>query len=126
MEMSGKIRHILMMAICGLLLSLPAYAQSDIKGKVAELQTEMYRLFYQDDSVAFRKVISDLMEATKKADDDVVFYRAWGNLSIYESTHQRRTHALEIARKMESYAQEHNSIFGQYTAIHVTGTVYQQ
>ena len=60
--MSGKIRHILMMAICGLLLSLPAYAQSDIKGKVAELQTEMYRLFYQDDSVAFRKVISDLIE----------------------------------------------------------------
>jgi len=115
-----------MMAICGLLLSLPAYAQSDTKGKVAELQTEMYRLFYQDDSVAFRKVISDLMEATKKADDDVVFYRAWGNLSIYESTHQRRTHALEIAREMESYAQEHNSIFGQYTAIHVTGTVYQQ
>ena len=83
-----------MMAICGLLLSLPAYAQSDIKGKVAELQTEMYRLFYQDDSVAFRKVISDLMEATKKADDDVVFYRAWGNLSIYESTHQRRGHSL--------------------------------
>ena len=76
--------------------------------------------------MALRKAIADLMEEAKKAGNDEVFYRAWGNLSVYESTHQRRTHALEIAREMGAYAQEHKSVFGEYIAKHVIGTVYQQ
>lgn len=118
-------RHILTI-VCSLLLPLSLLAQNTTSPKVAALQTEMYRLFYQEDSVALRKAIADLMEEAKKAGNDEVFYRAWGNLSVYESTHQRRTHALEIAREMGSYAQEHKSVFGEYIAKHVIGTVYQQ
>lgn len=118
-------RHILTI-VCSLLLPLSLLAQNTTSPKVAALQTEMYRLFYQEDSVALRKAIADLMEEAKKAGNDEVFYRAWGNLSVYESTHQRRTHALEIAREMGAYAQEHKSVFGEYIAKHVIGTVYQQ
>lgn len=118
-------RHILTI-VCSLLLPLSLQAQNTTSPKVAALQTEMYRLFYQEDSVALRKAIADLMEEAKKAGNDEVFYRAWGNLSVYESTHQRRTHALEIAREMGAYAQEHKSVFGEYIAKHVIGTVYQQ
>lgn len=118
-------RHILTI-VCSLLLPLSLLAQNTTSPKVAALQTEMYRLFYQEDSVALRKAIADLMEEAKKAGNDEVFYRAWGNLSVYESTHQRRTHALEIAREMGAYAQERKSVFGEYIAKHVIGTVYQQ
>ena len=118
-------RHILTI-VCSLLLPLSLLAQNTTSPKVAALQTEMYRLFYQEDSVALRKAIAELMEEAKKAGNDEVFYRAWGNLSVYESTHQRRTHALEIAREMGAYAQEHKSVFGEYIAKHVIGTVYQQ
>lgn len=118
-------RHILTI-VCSLLLPLSLLAQNTTSPKVAALQTEMYRLFYQEDSVALRKAIADLMEEAKKAGNDEAFYRAWGNLSVYESTHQRRTHALEIAREMGAYAQEHKSVFGEYIAKHVIGTVYQQ
>ena len=114
------------MAFCALLQPLSVQAKEAVTPEVKKLQTEMYRLFYMDDSIAFRETVSDLMEETKKANNDEVFYRAWGNLSIYESTHQRRTHALEIAREMGAYAQKHKSVFGEYIAKHVTGTVYQQ
>ena len=124
-EMFRQRRYVLTM-VCSLLLPLSLLAQTPTSAKVKALQTEMYRLFYQDDSLALRKTISDLMEEAKNTGDDEIFYRAWGNLSVYESTHQRRTHALEIAREMGDYAQEHQSVFGEYIAKHVTGTVYQQ
>ena len=118
-------KHILTI-VCSLLLPLSVLAQNTTNSKVTALQTEMYRLFYQEDSLALREAISNLMEEAKAIGDDEVFYRAWGNLSIYESTHQRRTHALEIAREMGAYAKAHKSVFGEYIAMHVTGTVYQQ
>lgn len=122
-----SVKNHILMTVCALLLPLSAMAQTTITSpKVAQLQTEMYRLFYQDDSLALRQTISELMEETKKAGNEEVFYRAWGNLSVYESTHQRRTHALEIAREMNDYAQKHKSVFGQYIAIHVMGTIYHQ
>lgn len=96
------------------------------KTKIDQLQTEMYRLFYKEDSISFRKVTDELKAVCQEAGNDEVFYKAWGNTAIYESTHQRRTRALEIAREMEEYAEKQNSIFGQYTAIHVMGAVYHQ
>ena len=122
-----RIKNHILIAVCSLLLPVSVLAQAATASpKVKELQTEMYRLFYQEDSLALRQTISDLMEEAKKTNQEEIFYRAWGNLSIYESTHMRRTHALEIAREMGTYAKEQKSIFGQYTSIHVTGTVYQQ
>ena len=120
------IYNICFCVITALLMPLTMMGQTADEGEIKRLQTEMYRLFYQEDSLAFRQTVSELMDATKKSGNDELFYRAWGNNSIYESTHQRRTHALEIAREMEAYAKAHKSIFGQYTAMHVTGTVYQQ
>ena len=122
-----RIKNHILIAVCSLLLPVSVLAQATTASpKVKELQTEMYRLFYQEDSLALRQTISDLMEEAKKTNQEEIFYRAWGNLSIYESTHMRRTHALEIAREMGAYAKGQKSIFGQYTSIHVTGTVYQQ
>lgn len=100
--------------------------QGGDKGRIEALQTEMYRLFYQEDSLQFRKVVNELKAECEKAGDEEVFYKAWGNYAIYESTHQRRTQAQALAKEMADYAEQHNSIFGQYTAMHVLGTVYHQ
>ena len=105
---------------------LYALAQNGNNARIEELQTEMYKLFYKEDSLQFRQVVNELKDECKKAGNEEVFYKAWGNYAIYETTHQRRTQALALAREMEDYAEEHKSIFGQYTAIHVLGTVYHQ
>ena len=113
--------------ILGLLMPVAGNAQqTSSNAKLEQLQTEMYRLFYKEDSLAYRKVLEELKEEALRVGNDEEFYKAWGNNAIYESTHQRRTQALAIAREMEDYAEEHKSIFGQYTAIHVMGTVYHQ
>ena len=119
------VKRILLGFMICVLAPLQTWAQQDEnKTRIDELQTEMYRLFYQEDSLQFRKVVNELKAECEKAGNEEVFYKAWGNYAIYESTHQRRTQAL--AKKMADYAEQHNSIFGQYTAMHVLGTVYHQ
>ena len=94
--------------------------------KIEHLQTEMYRLFYKEDSISFRNVIDELKTECQKTGNEEVFYKARGNYAIYESTHQRRTKALEIAREMKDYAESQSNTYGQYSAIHVIGAVYHQ
>ena len=60
------------MAFCALLQPLSVQAKEAVTPEVKKLQTEMYRLFYMDDSIAFREAVSDLMEETKKANNDEV------------------------------------------------------
>ena len=120
--MPMKLPRRLFAAICLVLLAMPALADDQI----SQLEQEMYRYFYTEDSLNFHKTTALLKEACLKAGDETSFYRAWGNMAIYEATHQRRTHALGIAREMEDYAEAHKSTFGTYTAIHVMGNVYHQ
>lgn len=101
-------------------------AQTVDKEKLEALQSEMYRLFYSEDSLSFYKVVGELKDACLAAGNEQVFYKAWGNHAIYESTHQRRIHALEVAREMRAYAEEQESIYGLYTSTHVTGSIYHQ
>lgn len=91
-----------------------------------ELEREMYRLFYTNDSLTFREVVGKLKSECEASGDEQLYYKAWGNMAIFEATHQRRTNALQIAREMEGDARQKKSIFGQYTAIHVMGVVYHQ
>lgn len=103
----------------------PAIAQ-DGYNSIEELQTQMYKLFYTEDSLNFYQTIEELKDQCLMAKNEQGFYKAWGNHAIYESTHQRRNHALEIAKQMKAYADEEKSTFGTYTAIHVMGSIYQQ
>lgn len=104
----------------------PAIAQGSGYNSIDELQTQMYKLFYTEDSLNFYQVIGELKNQCLMAKNEQVFYKAWGNHAIYESTHQRRNHALEIAKEMKTYADQEESTFGTYTAIHVMGSIYQQ
>lgn len=96
------------------------------EANIDQLEHEMYRLFYSEDSLKFRQAVSELKKASLAAGNEQKFYQAWGNEAIYECTHHRRTHGLQIARQIYDYADQHNSAFGKYTAIHVSGTVYHQ
>lgn len=115
--------RLLLLVVCTVLAMQPIHAAGS---DTDELEREMYRLFYTDDSLAFRNVTGRLKQACEAGGNEQLMYRAWSNEAIFEATHQRRTHALEIAREMEEHAQKQNSVFGQYTAIHVMGVIYHQ
>ena len=123
--MSTCAKRVFAVLMGGLLMPLTVAGQIG-RSQLDALQTEMYRLFYTEDSVKFRQTVTDLMAAAQQAGDMEVFYKAWGNKSIYESTHKRRTKALDIAREMEDDAKSRDNVFGRYSAIHVMGSIYHQ
>jgi len=123
--MALKKRYLTMLFLT-LAYALPACAQNASKDRLQDLQSEMYRLFYTNDSLKLRETIEQLKKACQETGNEQLFYRAWANNAIYESLHQRRTHGLEICREIEKYAKGQESIYGQYAALHTFGTVYHQ
>ena len=115
-------RKLLFALIVTLLLPQTVAASAAID----DLEHEMYRLFYTEDSTAFRETVARLRQTCEAEGNEKLYYRAWGNLAIYETTHRRQTHGLEIAREMEQYAKQHESVYGTYSAKHVMGAVYHQ
>ena len=88
------------------------------------LQAEMYKYFSTTEQKKFMEVTELLKEKSLAAGDEQTFYRAWGNQAIYLSLREQRTKAKEVVGDMRQYANEHKSHFGEYTALHVLGSVY--
>ena len=65
------------------------------EANIDQLEHEMLRLFYSEDSLKFRQAVSELKKASLAAGNEQKFYQAWGNEAIYECTHHRRTHGLQ-------------------------------
>ena len=108
--------------ICSLLLtfacltSLSAVAKDD--QHLTELQAEMLRLISTPDRDKFTQVTEQLKAECQKRGDERLFYTAWGNQSTYEATHQDYMKAEEIANKIAAYAEDQNSYWGHYIALH--------
>ena len=102
---------------------MSAQAQS-LHKEIEQLQTDMYKYFSTPDQDKFMEVTEQLKAKCLEVNDEQLFYKAWGNQAIYLSTHEQRTKALKAVKEMKEYAHEHNSYFGEYTALHVQGAAY--
>lgn len=92
--------------------------------EIKELQSEMYKYFSTPEQETFMEVTERLKEKCLEYNDDQTFYKAWSNQAIYLATHEQRIKAMETVKEMKLYASEHDNLFGEYTALHVEGTVY--
>ena len=112
-----------LLAIFFLLGTLSVQAQG-ADPETEDLQAEMYKYFSTPEQEKFMEVTEKLKKRSEATGDEQTFYKAWGNQAIYLATHDQRTKAMEVVNKMKLYAGEHNSHFGEYTAMHVQGSVY--
>lgn len=78
----------------------------------------MLRLISTNDREKFTEVTEKLKTESQKRGDERMFYTAWGNQSAFEATHQNYVRAEEIADKIADYAEDQNSYWGNYIALH--------
>ena len=112
--MRRKIDYLLLPLIC--LISLNAMAQGNLN--MTKMESEMLRLISSPDKDAFMQVTEKLKAECQKQGNERLFYSAWGNQSTYEATHQNYMQAEEIANKIAAHAEEQNSYWGSYIALH--------
>lgn len=112
--MMRRIVVFLFAALC--LNNTSATAKDDLH--LIRLQSEMLRLISTNDKDQFIEVTEQLKKECQKTSNERLFYTTWGNQSTYEATHQNYLKAEEIARNIETYAEDQNSFWGNYVALH--------
>ena len=115
--MSYQLKHLKLyiLLICSFFaLGMRAAANDEL----IRLEAEMLKYMDSNDREAFMQASENLLEASKKAEDERTFFKAWGHQGIYEATHQYYESAFEIARKMIDYARQEGSIYGEYAGMH--------
>ena len=112
--MKQKIYYLLLTFAC--LMSQPTGAKEDLH--LTKLEAEMLKLISTPDRDKFTEVTEQLKSESQKQGDERLFYIAWGNQSTYEATHQDYVKAEEIADKIADYAEDQNSYWGHYIALH--------
>jgi signal transduction histidine kinase len=93
---------------------------------LTKMQSEMLRLIDSDDKEKFTEVTEQLKAECQKVGDERLFYIAWGNQSTYEATHQNYAQAEEISRRIADYAEDQNSYWGNYIALHTKAVIALQ
>ena len=78
----------------------------------------MLRLISTPDREKFTEVTEQLKAECHKQGDERLFYIAWGNQATFEATHQNYMKADEIASQIADYAEDQNSYWGNYIALH--------
>ena len=104
----------LLSVVC--LMCLSALANDNLQ--MMKLQAEMLRLISTPDKDQFMEVTEQLKKLAQEQGDERVFYTAWGNQSTYEAAHQNYMKADEIASQIGDYAEDQNSYWGHYIALH--------
>lgn len=112
--MRRNIKFLLLPLFC--LICLKTVAQEN--AQMIKMESEMLRLISSPDKDAFTEVVEALKAECQKQGNERLFYTAWGNQSTYEATHQNYMLAEEIADKIAAYAEEQNSYWGNYVALH--------
>ncbi len=85
---------------------------------MVKLQSEMLKLISTNDRDRFMDVTEQLKAECLKQSNERLFYTAWGNQSTFEATHQNYVKADEISDKIADYAEDQNSYWGNYIALH--------
>ena len=78
----------------------------------------MLRLISTTEKEQFTDVTEELKKLSQEQGNERLFYTAWGNQSTYEAAHQNYSAADEIADEIAEYAEDQNSHWGYYIALH--------
>lgn len=78
----------------------------------------MLRLISTTEKEQFTDVTEELKKLSQEQGNERLFYTVWGNQSTYEAAHQNYSAADEIADEIAEYAEDQNSHWGYYIALH--------
>ena len=112
--MNQKRFFLVLSAIC--LMCLPTLAKDDLH--MTKLEAEMLRLISTTEKEQFTDVTEELKKLSQEQGNERLFYTVWGNQSTYEAAHQNYSAADEIADEIAEYAEDQNSHWGYYIALH--------
>ena len=104
--------------------ALPAMAQDN--KELMRLQSRVLQLISTNERESFAEVSELLKEESLKIGDERAFYKAWSDQAVYEATHQDYRRAEEIADVIGEYAEDQNSYWGHYTALHTKAVISLQ
>jgi signal transduction histidine kinase len=103
---------------------LPAMAQDN--KELMRLQSRVLQLISTNERESFAEVSELLKEESLKLGDERAFYKAWSDQAVYEATHQDYRRAEEIAEVITEYAEDQNSYWGHYMALHTKAVIALQ
>jgi serine phosphatase RsbU (regulator of sigma subunit) len=96
-------------------ISIQIVAQENVAAATIEqLEKEMYRLYPTRNVDEFMDVTERLKEASLKAGNEGLFYRAWANQAYFIFSKIDRQKGMEIAKAMNEYSKQHDSKLGIY------------
>lgn len=81
---------------------------------IGQLKNEMYRLYPTSNVDEFMDVTERLKEASLKAGDEGLFYRAWSNQASFTFMKVSRQKGMEMAKAMNEYSRQHDNKLGIY------------
>lgn len=120
-------RNILILTFVELLLLLlvqTAAGQTSDSLRFARLQKDMYRHYSTHNTKEFLQTVEQLKVLARKAGQEKLYYKAYGNQAIYTSSYINRGEGVEIAKALYRKAEQEHSRYGLYTANYVLGTIY--
>ena len=88
---------------------------------IMKLESEMLRLISGNDRDGFMEITERLKTECQKQGNERLFYTAWGNQATFEATHQNYVKADQVADRIAEYAEDQNSYWGNYIALHTRG-----
>ena len=110
-----KFKPILILFFLLFCMSIQMLAQEKVAtATIEQLEKEMYRLFPTQNADEFTDVTERLKEASLKAGNEGLFYRAWANQAFFIFSKINRQKGMEIAKAMNEYSKQHDSKLGIY------------
>lgn len=100
------------------LLSIPIQMlaqKNDAAATIEQLEKEMYRLYSTRNVDEFMHVTEQLKEATLKAGNEGLFYRAWANQAFFLFSKIDRQKGMDIAKAMNEHSKQLDSKLGRAT-----------
>jgi len=110
-----KIKPITILLFFLLCIPIQMLAQkNDAAATIEQLEKEMYRLYPTRNVDEFMHVTEQLKEATLKAGNEGLFYRAWANQAYFLFSKIDRQKGMDIAKAMNEHSKQHDSKLGIY------------
>ena len=110
-----KLKPIIILLFFLFYLPIQVLAQkNDATATIEQLEKEMYRLYPTRNADEFTDVTERLKEASSKAGNEGLFYRAWANQASFNFSKINRQKGMEIAKAMNEYSKQHDSKLGIY------------
>ena len=102
-----KIKPITILLFFLLCIPIQMLAQkNDAAATIEQLEKEMYRLYPTRNVDEFMHVTEQLKEATLKAGNEGLFYRAWANQAYFLFSKIDRQKGMDIAKAMNEHSKQ--------------------